>query len=397
MLKSTPTQPDKPALIWHNILFLCLNPIAALILTPIYLYHHGFTLGVGVLLFVTYTISNMSITCGYHRYFSHRSYDAHPIVEWLYIFFAAGAFQGSLLSWCTDHRRHHREVDTEEDPYSINKGFWFAHMGWMFRKDTHPEAEMFPKDLTKNRFIVFQDKYYALFATFVGFILPALIGWACGLGFWGGAIIGGSLRIALSQQTTFLINSAAHTFGSRPYNDKLSARDNFFLAFLTFGEGYHNFHHYFQADYRNGIQWYQWDPTKWWIQILALVGMASRLKQARKEDILKARLALEERTLIARGASAERVEQLKLRLVHAQTRMRQLRDDYRQAKKSFRESFEAKRLEMSSDMRRSMNLQLSKLKRTKREEIKMAKNEFQVAYVQWRTFRRETRRGSMAA
>lgn len=372
-MANTMAPNSRPRLLWHNILFMTLNPLAAVVLTPLYISQHGFTWGMAAFLFVTYTISNMSITCGYHRYFSHRSYDAHPFVEFLYIFFGSGAFQGSILSWATDHRRHHRQVDTDEDPYTITKGFWFAHLLWMFREDTHPDANNFPKDLTKSRLIVWQHKYYALIATFVGFILPGLVGWALGFGFWGGLIIGGALRITLSQQSTFLINSAAHMFGRRTYTDKNTARDSLIMAFLTYGEGYHNFHHYFQADYRNGIKWYHWDPTKWWIRSLAFFGLATKLKQARKEDILKARLAMEEKHLLSRGVCADRVSQLKARVMEAQARLKLLREDYLRAKANFSARSAESRYRMKA-------------------EIKMAKLEFRAAYGQWRVFRRSARR-----
>ncbi|MEK7356167.1 MAG: fatty acid desaturase [Bdellovibrionota bacterium] len=371
-------------IIWHNVLFLILNPIAALILTPIYLVNNGISWGLVLFLVITYTISNMSITSGYHRYFSHRTFNLPLWMENIYVVVAAGAFQGSLLQWCADHRRHHREVDGDADPYSRSKGFLFAHITWMFRRDPHPESRIYPKDLAKNPLIVWQHKYYPLIATFVGYVIPGLVGYACGFGFWGGAIIGGSLRIFLSQHSTFLINSAAHTFGKRPYTDTNSARDNHFLSFLTFGEGYHNFHHFFQADFRNGIRWYQWDPTKWWIQSLAFLGIATKLKKARKEEIFKARINMEGRELLSIGAPVDRVEQVKLKLLAAQARMREMREEIRTAKAAFRQ----KRREMSEEMRRQMHVQLLKLKIKRRAEIKVAKLDFKVAYSEWRMFRR---------
>lgn len=376
---------SKPPLKWTNILFMTLNPLAAAILAPLYIMDHGFSWGMLALLIATYTISNMVITTGYHRYFSHRTYSAHPVIESLFIFFGSGAFQGSILNWCTDHRRHHREVDGHEDPYSRSKGFWYSHILWMFRHDPHPEALAFPRDLTKSKFILFQHKYYALMATFVGYIVPGLVAYACGLGFWGGVIFGGAVRITLSQHSTFLINSAAHTFGTRPYTDKNSARDSFIMAFLTFGEGYHNYHHYFQLDYRNGIRWYQWDPTKWSIEALAFFGLASKLKKVRKEEIFKARLAMEEKALLAHiGAQAtphyvtlsERTALLRTRIHEAQARMKRMHDDYLAAKKAFMEKSQRK---------------------MHRAEFKMAKIEFKAAVGQWRTFRKAVRQTGVAA
>lgn len=368
----------KPKLIWHNILFMTITPVLALILTPLYLYQHGPSWGLWFFFCIAFVINNMSITCGYHRYFAHKSYEAHPIVSWLYIFVGAGAFQGSVLQWATDHRRHHKDVDGESDPYSIKKGFLWAHVTWMFYEDLNRDAKNYARDLKANRWIAFQHKYYALLATFMGFIVPALISWAIGLGFWGGLIIPGLLRIVLTQHSTFLINSAAHKFGRQTYNDKHTARDNLVMAFLTFGEGYHNFHHSFQADYRNGTRWYHWDPTKWWIQLLSLVGLAGKLKRAQKEEILKARLAMEARFMLAKGASQERVLQLKIRIEEAQKRVKALRESYRMAKRDFAE--------------RSKNW-----RSLYRAEIRIAESEFKSAYGQWRAFRRSIKRTATAA
>jgi len=361
---------------------MSVTPVLAAILVPIYFSTHELTWGLIAFFLVCFTLSNMSITCGYHRYFSHRSYDVHPLIEKLYILVSAGAFQGTLLQWCTDHRRHHRMVDTDEDPYSINKGFWFAHMGWMLTKDEHPESQAYPKDLTKDPWIQFQHDYYVWIASFMGFVLPGLVGWALGFGFWGGVIIGGLLRIVLTQHSTFLINSWAHTIGRRTYTDKNSARDSLLLALMTFGEGYHNYHHLFQADYRNGIKWYHWDPTKWWIRALSFFGLAGKLKRAPKEEILKARIAMEEKVLLSRGACADRVTQLKARVIETQKRLKQLRDDYLQAKKNFA-------------LRNNAQERMSKYELL-RAEIKMAKLEFQSAYGQWRVFRRTMRRAAVA-
>lgn len=285
------------------------------------------------MLLITFTISNMSITTGYHRYFSHRSYNVNKFVEWLYVFFGAGAFQGSVLQWCTDHRRHHREVDTDNDPYSINKGFWYAHLGWILVKETDPEKTAIKcPDLQKSAFINFQHNHYVLFASFVGFILPGLVAMLFGMEFWTGVLFGGATRIVISNHTTFLINSACHYFGTQPYTDKNTARDSLVCSVLTFGEGYHNFHHMFQADYRNGIRWYHWDPTKWWIKGLALTGLASKLKTVSKDEILKARLQMDQKILLSRGACTDRVEALKKKVEVAQERMRHLKAEYQRIK-----------------------------------------------------------------
>lgn len=351
---------------WVNFVFFTSVPLAALIGVLTYFAKNEFSWGPIVLFFITFVISNMSITCGYHRYFSHRSYDTNKLIEWMYVFFGAGAFQGSIIRWCTDHRRHHRDVDTDNDPYSINKGFWFAHLGWiLYHEEDKHDLRNCP-DLQKKKFVAFQDKYYFLFASFVGFILPGIIAYAFGMGFWTGVIFGGALRIVVSNHTTFLINSACHYFGRQPYTDKNTARDNFILSVLTFGEGYHNFHHMFQADYRNGIRWYQWDPTKWWIRSLSLVGLASRLKRVSKEEIMKARLKMDEKILLSKGACQESVLSLKQKVEEAQIKMRDLRNEY-------------------LNMRRTVAFQESAAKQLAelKARARMASIEFKMARAQW--------------
>lgn len=318
-----------------------------------------------------FVINNMSITCGYHRYFSHRSYEVHPIVAWLYMFFGSGAFQGSVIQWASDHRRHHRLVDTDGDPYNIQRGFWFAHFTWMFFKDPHPEARAIPRDLAEKSYLNIQDRYYALIATFSGFFFPALVAWALGLGFWGGLLIPGLFRIVATQHSTFLINSYAHVFGKQPYSDTHSAKDSLILAFLTFGEGYHNFHHSFQADYRNGTRWYHWDPSKWCIRMLALIGLAKKLKETKKEEILRARLAMETKFLLAKGASAEQVKNLCHRLEESQKRLRELQLHYRQR-------------------RRELAARGAHWHQQRRIEIRQAKSDFRLACRQWDSLRRTT-------
>ena len=360
-----------PGLVWHNIIFMAVTPLLAAILVPLHIYNFGNSWGLWAMFVVFFAVNNMTITAGYHRYFSHLSYEAHPLAELFIMLIGAGAFQGSILQWCTDHRRHHRKVDSDEDPYSISKGFLYAHLTWMFYED--PNAGPAPKDLTSSKLVMFQAKHYAAVAGFMGFVMPGLCAWALGLGFWGGVLIPGLLRIVMTQHSTFLINSAAHVFGRQPYSDKHSARDSIIMAFLTFGEGYHNYHHTFQLDYRNGIRWYHWDPTKWAIRSAAIIGLATKLKEAPREEILKARLSMEERHLISDGACADRVGQMKQQIVEAQNKLKALRHSYLSAKRDFtNKSVEVKR-KMRGDMR-------------------IAKIEFKLAYGQWRAFRRQWKR-----
>ena len=201
--------------------------------------------------------------------------------------------QNSILFWASGHRTHHQHVDdVDHDPYSAKRGFWYSHIGWMLRN--YPSGESNYKnapDLLNDRMVMFQHNYYIpmVLLTNVGF--TALIGWAVG-DIWGVMLMAGLVRLVLNHHFTFFINSLAHMWGTQPYTDENTARDNPVLAFFTWGEGYHNFHHIFQYDYRNGVKWWQFDPTKWLILVLSKVGLTYNLKRIPTLTILHAEVAM---------------------------------------------------------------------------------------------------------
>lgn len=274
---------------WINTSFLVLTPLLSAALVPIYLYYEGFSwFQLGIFLFMC-VASGFSITAGYHRLFAHQSYETHPVIRFLYLVFGASAFENSAYKWCSDHRYHHRFVDKEGDPYNIHKGFFHAHMGWILRDDPKERTFENAKDLAADPLVRWQDRWYIAIAVAVGFGLPTLVGWIFDQSF-AGFLFGGLVRIVFVHHGTFFINSAAHYVGSRPYSTKNTARDCWWLAFFTNGEGYHNFHHAFANDYRNGIRWYHWDPSKWWIASLQYVGLTKNLHRTPEPQILRARL-----------------------------------------------------------------------------------------------------------
>lgn len=271
---------SKPPLIPVNTVIFAGFPILALILVPLWGVYQGFSGAQWLWALAFLYLNGLSITAGYHRLWAHKAYEAHPALKWFFALWGAGALQNSILIWASDHRRHHRHVDdNERDPYSAGRGLWFSHMGWMLRNYPSGENDFSnARDLQRDPVVMFQHRHYVLLTTFMNLGLPLLLGW------WLGDIIGtlllvGLLRLVLNHHFTFFINSLAHFWGTRPYTEENSARDNPVLAFLTYGEGYHNYHHLFQNDYRNGIRWYHWDPTKWLISLCARVGLASRLQR----------------------------------------------------------------------------------------------------------------------
>src|SRR6185437_507689 len=174
-------------------------------------------------------------------------------------------------------------------------------------------------DLKRDRLLVFQHRHYALLTIVTNFGIPIGAGWLVG-DIWGTLLLAGVLRLVLSHHFTFFINSLAHMWGNRPYTDESSARDNPILALVTHGEGYHNFHHIFAHDYRNGVRWWQWDPTKWLIAGLERVGLARRLKRTPVFQIQRTLHAMQftraEAQLARLPGVPSQVEHLRARLAH---------------------------------------------------------------------------------
>lgn len=341
---------DNKSIYWPTTLFLILTPLVAIIAVPLYLWNNPWPVETILFSFVFAFLTNLSITAGYHRLFAHRSYEAHWLAKLFFLLIGASAWQGSAMKWASDHRRHHSKVDSDEDPYSITKGFWYAHMGWLFYKDS-VNLPIAAPDLKKDRLVDLQDRYYYLIAILVSFGFPAMVGYFLESA-WAGFIFGGCLRVVLTQQSTFLVNSLTHTLGQQTYCDKVSARDSLLVAFLTHGEGYHNFHHKFQLDYRNGIRWYQWDPTKWTIRFLWLTGLAKKLKKIPDAEILKARLQMEAMRIRAKGYSDEKIEQLREQILSAQMKYKQLKADYNSNMKT---EIEQAKLEFQAGLREWRN------------------------------------------
>jgi stearoyl-CoA desaturase (delta-9 desaturase) len=266
---------------WPSFIFLFGVLLVSLTLVPWYMWTFGLN-AFEISLFFFYTISTgLSITLGYHRLLSHLSFKAKWPVKLYILLFGAAAFENSALDWVSDHRNHHKHVDHDDDPYDISKGFFFAHMGWMvFKLRPQPPFDNVP-DLLKDKLVMWQHRYIFWIGAILGFVVPTLLGfWHGGyIGALGGLLIPGVLRTVFIQQGTFFINSACHTFGKQTYSSKCSARDSLLMAFFTFGEGYHNYHHEFQHDYRNGPKVLNWDPTKWTIWMLSKVGLTSDLRR----------------------------------------------------------------------------------------------------------------------
>lgn len=282
---------------WQTSSFLIGTVALAVTAVPIYLWHFGVDWFQIALFFASLAATGFSITLGYHRLFSHLAFRAKLPIRLFVIIFGAGAFENSVLMWASEHRRHHKHVDHEEDPYDITKGFFHAHIGWLLFKLLPQPPFDNVNDLKKDSLIMWQHRYIHLLAVLVSFGLPTLLGafWNGWVGALGGFLIGGVAKVVVLQHCTFFINSACHTIGRQPYSTKCSARDSLLMALFTFGEGYHNYHHEFQHDYRNGVKPWQWDPTKWIIWTLSRFGLTQDLRRVKPELIKSAERQTEAR------------------------------------------------------------------------------------------------------
>ncbi|PAW83800.1 MAG: acyl-CoA desaturase [Pedosphaera sp. Tous-C6FEB] len=347
---------------WYNTVFLLGTLLVTLTAVPVYLWHYGLSWFHAGLFLLFFILTGQSITMGYHRLFSHHAFQASWPVRLLTLVFGAAAFENSALTWCADHRQHHKHTDHEEDPYDISKGFFHAHMGWIMFKLGEPPVFACVPDLERDPLVRWQHKYYVVIGVLAGFVLPAVLGWFYGGGeaALGAFLIAGVARTVFVHHSTFFINSLCHTLGTQPYSDRCTARDSWFMAFFTFGEGYHNFHHAFQHDYRNGVKAWQFDPTKWTIWLLAKVGLASQLRRVPDERIRHAEITEQQRQLAARMAALPaavvapvraQVEAVQARLHEAFERWEKLEVEYRRAMEKKIEASREKANELSRDFR----------------------------------------------
>jgi len=277
---------------WLNSVFLISTLLVTLMGLPVFCYYFGGQINWwlhGTMFALMFVASGLSITLGYHRLFAHLSFKAKWPIKFLTAVFGATALENSVLEWCSDHRRHHKHTDEDDDPYNIQRGFLYAHMGWILLRPIRGDWPLTNvNDLKKDSLLRWQHKWWGPIGIFVGFGLPALIGFLMGggIGALAGFLIAGVARLVMVHHMTFFINSLCHTIGTQPYSKRCSAKDSWLMALFTFGEGYHNFHHEFQHDYRNGVKLWQFDPTKWTIWLLSKLRLVSGLRKVSNKNIL---------------------------------------------------------------------------------------------------------------
>ena len=311
----SPQSNTKPAIAWLPAIVLTTTFIIAITLVPWYGFTEGYSWQVCLAGLIFLIANGMSITAGYHRLWAHNTYKAHWLLRLPLALFGAAATQNSIMVWASGHRRHHRHVDDNQlDPYSAKRGFWFSHIGWMLRSYPSGAVDFSnAQDLLRDPIVAWQHKYYLPITVSMNFLPPILVGLATGE-MVASLLMVGVLRLVLSHHTTFFINSLAHIWGNQPYTYDNTSRDNSVLALMTYGEGYHNYHHIFQNDYRNGIRWWHFDPTKWLIKGCSFLCLTHDLKRVPNFKIQRAKMTMQFKQAEQKLAMASNAEDWQLYL-----------------------------------------------------------------------------------
>lgn len=223
--------------------------------------------------FVLYCVTaGLGITLGFHRLIAHRSFEVPKIFEYFFAFCGTLACQGGVIQWVGLHRIHHKYSDTTPDPHDSNKGFWWSHLGWMLHKiEAEGDVPRYTKDISSDPVYRFLQNFFIPIQVLLGFLLY----------WWGGwpfVIWGIFVRLVVVFHCTWFVNSATHKFGYRTFDSKDTSRNCWWVALVTFGEGWHNNHHAHQYAARHGIQWWEIDTTWMAIWVLKTFGIARNVK-----------------------------------------------------------------------------------------------------------------------
>lgn len=341
--------------------FLVVYQLFIILTLPFYLYFGSPSWSMILTAFIVYFLGGLSITAGYHRLYSHRCYKANRFVEALVLFFGSTTFQGSVLRWSYDHRLHHAHVDTDDDPYTITKGFWYAHFLWLFDKP-RPIEKRVVGDLMQNSWVMWQHRHSILAMVGSNLILFLAFGWLL-QDFLGSFFLVLWARLFCIHHCTWFINSLAHTWGSKPFCKEQTAVNNFIVSLFTFGEGYHNFHHAYANDYRNGVRWYQFDPAKWLIWSFSKIGFAWNLRRIDPLTI-KRKMVLEDTNdllnrikrlwYVKRDEMEDKIHELSDKMMEQISQLKEAKEHYQKLK-----SEHCERLK-----KRELRKELRKLKRS---------------------------------
>jgi stearoyl-CoA desaturase (delta-9 desaturase) len=265
-------------------------PFIGVVAAPFLLWGWGFGwVDLGLLLGM-YVLTALGVTVGFHRLFTHKSFETNCVVRFGLGVLGSMAIEGSLLKWVALHRRHHQHSDTPDDPHSPHnrrgagfwaflRGFWHAHLGWIFAPDP-ADLNRYVKDLYRSRTVRLVNALFPLWIV-LGLLIPAALGGIL-TARWSGVLLGfvwgGLMRVFLVHHVTWSVNSVCHLWGQQPYPEQDHSRNNFVLGILGLGEGWHNNHHAFPTSARHGLRWWQVDVSYYVIRLLALAGLAWKVR-----------------------------------------------------------------------------------------------------------------------
>jgi stearoyl-CoA desaturase (delta-9 desaturase) len=243
-----------------------------------------------VILLIGYLLTGVGITVGYHRLFTHRSFETYRIVRYAFAVLGQMGVEGNVVTWVADHRKHHQFSDQPGDPHSPHaefgdgilqglKGLWHAHTGWMFEAAGRADQARYAKDLVQDKGLRVIARLFLPTVLF-SLLVPALICWALVGGWYGfltGLVWGGAVRIFLLHHVTWSINSICHFWGRRRFDSRDESRNVWWLSWLSFGESWHNNHHAFPTSAFHGLRRFEIDPGGWVIWALEKCGLAWRV------------------------------------------------------------------------------------------------------------------------
>lgn len=251
---------------------------------------------------IAYLLGGFGITLLYHRAWAHNAVKLNRFVEYFFATCSTFVLQMPAKQWISSHIKHHAHTDHDQDPYNIQRGFWWAHFEWIIFAPV-PVVEL-PKRLQNNAVIEWQDRHYWVLSVFLNVAVPIALSIGFGEPWWGGVLLS-ALRVAVMCNVVFAVNSVCHVWGTRPFTTEVSARDVWWFPFAL-GEQYHNYHHAFPRDYRHGVRAADFDPTKWLIMAFAKIGLAEQLFEMPQKRVDAAREAIEQE---GRSVETERTDQ----------------------------------------------------------------------------------------
>jgi stearoyl-CoA desaturase (delta-9 desaturase) len=265
------TTSTKPPISWPVVFFMAAIHVGALFaLLPSNFSWNA----VGLMLVLHWITGGLGITLGWHRLLSHRSFVTPKWLEYFFAFCGALACEGGIIEWVGLHRNHHVYSDQEKDQHNSNFGFWWSHMGWMLRDvAAKKDVEKLTKDINQDPFYRFLDTYFLPIQIAFGVVLYAFGGWSF-------VVWGIFMRLVLVYHCTWFVNSATHKFGYRTHESGDKSTNCWWVALLTYGEGWHNNHHAFPHSARHGLQWFEIDTTWMMISLLKSLRLATKVRLA---------------------------------------------------------------------------------------------------------------------